>query len=427
MGPWSWSIPKTRGTQAWTSRARIVSCTSTSSAGRLSRTTGMSLPRETTNPPMIDRGSSAAALRVTGGAMVYRLFDVGYEIHLDGALALLVANAPARERPLRGEAQAMQIANPPVSVTLGGERVVIDGHSHEATMSARIFDFGVVSLRLRVDAGASIGWEQYSRFGNAVDVGTDLSPLFQQHLRALFERIAPAIERPSIAPVSEDYVVFRIRRLEEATGKTAAADALGDDDIIPLLLNESRQLSPAARRELLPHRFSYYGDDLTILTWDNALVLEPVAEDTDVQYILEFANAQLLELRFYDAVLDTELTRMYDRISEARAKPARFFRRRFTHLLTHLLSIVADSTELVERAENSLKVTDDVYLARIYSAALEIFRGRAWRAGIDRKLTIIRETYAMLNAEGQAARGEALELAIVLLFVLEIVLASFVR
>ena len=29
-----------------------------------------------------------------------------------------------------------------------------------------------------------------------------------------------------------------------------------------------------------------------------------------------------------------------------------------------------------------------MYLARIYSAALEIFRGRAWRAGIDRKLAL---------------------------------------
>jgi hypothetical protein len=387
----------------------------------------MSLPREITSPPTIDRASLAAGLRVTGGAVVYRLFDVGYEIHLDRTLELLAANAPVRERPLRGEAQAMQIANPPVGVTLSEERIVIGGHAYDATMSARIFDFGVVSLRLHVDAPQSIGWAEYWRFGNAVDVGTDLSPLFQQHLRGLFERITPAIERPAIAPVSEDYIVFRIRRLEDPGGRTAAAEALGDDDIIPLLLNESRSLSVAARRELLPHRFSYYADDLTILTWDNALVLEPVAEDTDVQYILEFANAQLLELRFYDAVLDKELTRMYDRIAEARAKPGRFFRRRFTHLLTRLLSIVADSTELVERAENSLKVTDDVYLARIYSAALEIFRARAWRAGIDRKLAIIRETYSMLNAEGQAARGEALELAIVLLFVLEIVLASFVR
>jgi hypothetical protein len=387
----------------------------------------MSLPREITSSPTIERTASAAGLRVTGGAIVYRLFDVGYEIYLDRALELLVTNAPVRERPLRGEAQAMQIPNPPVSVTLGQERIVIDGRAHDATISARIFDFGVVSLRVRIDAPSKIGWEQYWRFGNAVDVGTDLTPLFQRALQSLFDRITSAIERPAIAPVSEDYVVFRIHRLEDPAGRTAPAEVISDDDIIPLLLNESRQLSAAARRELLPHRFSYYADDLTILTWDNALVLEPVAEDADVQYILEFANAQLLELRFYDAVLDRELGRMYDRIAEARAKPRRFLRQRFTALLTRLQSIVADSTELVERVENSLKVTDDVYLARIYSAALEIFRARAWRAGIDRKLAIIRETYAMLNAEAQSARAEALELAIVLLFVLEIVLASFVR
>ena len=217
----------------------------------------MSLPRETTSSRMIDRASTAAELRVTGGAMVYRLYDVGYEIQLDRALALLEGQAPARERPLRGEAQAMQIANPPVSVTLGDDRVVIDGRPYDATMSARIFDFGVVSLRLGVDAGSAIGWEQYSRFGNAVDVGTDLTPLFQRHLQALFERIKPAIERPAIAPVSEDYVVFRIRRLEDASGRIASADALGDDDIIPLLLNESRQLSAAGRRGLLPHPLSY--------------------------------------------------------------------------------------------------------------------------------------------------------------------------
>ena len=66
-------------------------------------------------------------------------------------------------------------------------------------------------------------------------------------------------------------------------------------------------------------------------------------------------------------------------------------------------TLVADSTELVERVENALKVTDDVYLARVYSSALDIFRGRVWRGGIERKLAIIRETYAMLNDEAPAA------------------------
>jgi hypothetical protein len=172
---------------------------------------------------------------------------------------------------------------------------------------------------------------------------------------------------------------------------------------------------------MLPHRFSYYADDLAILTWENALVVEPATEEeTDVEYVLEFANAQLLELRYYDALLDAQLPRIYDRVAEHRAGR---YARRFTRLLGDLQTLVADSTETVERAENALKVTDDVYLARIYTAALEIFRARAWRAGIDRKLGIIRETYEMLNAQAQTVRSELLEVTIILLILLEIVLA----
>ena len=139
--------------------------------------------------------------------------------------------------------------------------------------------------------------------------------------------------------------------------------------------------------------------------------------------MLELANAQLLELRYYDALLDAELPRMYDRVEAARGGRFSFLRRGYARLLGDLQRQVADSTEIVERVDNALKVTDDVYLARIYSAALEIFRGRAWRAGIDRKLGIIRETYSMLNSEAQVSRSEALELTIVLLIVAEIAMA----
>lgn len=363
-------------------------------------------------------------LHVDGSAIVYRLYDVAYELRLDRALDLLSGSAPARIRPVRGEAQAIQIANPPLTVILGHEQVRVPGVGPcDAEVSARIFDFGVVSLRMRFEAPRDVTWDEFARFGTAIDVGTDLTPVFDHHLRLLTDRIAPAADRPSVAAQTEDYVVFRIDALRDANGAPASPQTLDNATAAPLLLGESRPLSPDARRELLPHRFSYYADDLAILTWDNALVVEPRESDADVQYILEFANAQLLELRYYDAVLDAELPATYDRIAAARRGLAHLLRRGYAPLLRELQARVADSTELVERAENALKVTDDVYLARVYSAALEIFRARAWRAGIDRKLTIMRDTYAMLNGEAQAARAEALEVMVVVLILIEIVLA----
>lgn len=68
-----------------------------------------------------------AEARVDGAAIVYRLYDVGFEIDLSRAAALLALSAPERVRPVRGEAQAIQIANPPVTVVLGTERVTVPG------------------------------------------------------------------------------------------------------------------------------------------------------------------------------------------------------------------------------------------------------------------------------------------------------------
>ena len=359
---------------------------------------------------------------IDASAIAYRLYDIGYEIDLDRASALFAPDAATRERPARNEAQALQIVNPPLFVALGTEALTIEGTELRAEVSARLYDFGTCSLQLRVDAPGDRSWERFTAFGNAVDTSAALPAIFARYIEALRARVAPAVNRPNLAPVVEEYVVFRMTRLADETGASLGTGVLTDEHIVPLLLRERRGLSPDARRELLPHRFSYYPDDLTVLTWDNALVVEPRADDRDVEYILEFANAQLLELRFYDAVLDAELPAMYDRIAAARQRVAALPTWRYRPLLARLQTRVADVTETVERVDNALKVTDDVYLARIYAAALELFRGTAWRRGIERKLQIVRETYGMLNAEAQAARAELLEIAIIALIVIEIVL-----
>ena len=363
---------------------------------------------------------ASAGLTLDGAAVVYRLFDIAYSIDLERAAALLAPSAPERTRPARTEAQALQISNPPVAVALGQRELTVNGVASLAQLSARLFDFGVCSLQLELITPARSGWSDFLAFAHGVERAPELASVVTHELEQLLQRLAPALERAALGPVTEEYVVFRIAGLRDASGPARPADALDDDRLAHLLLGEERPLAAPARSGLLGNRFSYYADDLVVLTWDNALVAEPQASDRDVEYILEFANAQLLELRVYDALLDAELPAMYDRIAAARRRTLPLPTRRFQSVLADLQTRVADVTETVERAENGLKVTDDVYLARVYGAALDLFRATAWRRGIERKLEIFRETYAMLNGEATAARSELLEIVIIVVIIAEL-------
>jgi hypothetical protein len=376
-------------------------------------------------PTASEPDARAGSTRVDASVIVYRLHDVGYEVKLDRAMECLAASAPERQRPVRTEAQAIRIANPPLTVGLASERLTLGELAVPVRVTARLFDFAVVSLRAELSLPPDMDWQAFKEFARRVDLVRECGPVLDRSLAMLLERIRPAVVAHAVAPVTEDYIVFRLDAIRRDRGP-ASPDALEEDDLAAILLGEDQPLSDTARRELLPHRFSYYADDLAILTWNNALIIESTPDDTDVQYVLEFANAQLLELRVYDDLLDRELPRLYAQVAARRGGPAALLGRRYAPVLARIQRLMADTTEFVERVENAIKVTDDVYLARIYSTALEIFRARAWRAGIDRKLGILRDTYSMLSGEAQAARSELLELAIVALIVLEIVLA-FVR
>jgi hypothetical protein len=367
-----------------------------------------------------DAGEGMVSLAVDGAVTTYRLHDVGYALDLAHAARLLEAQSPARARPTRGEAKALIIAQPPLTVPLGPVPLPTDGLAMRAELSACCFDFGVISLRLRVPVADATPWVDLLGLARRLE-RSDLGLVFGPALGALVAQLRPAIERPAIAPVMEDYTVWRFTRLREGGAATTPA-RLDDSALAALLLGESRPLTEDARSHLLSRRFSYTDQDLTVLSWDAALVAEPLVGDQDVEFLLEFANAQLLELRVYDAYLDAELPQLYDRALMARRGTTALLVRRFENVLAGLHTMVADTTEVVERVENGLKVTNDVYLARIYQAALTLFREEAWRNGLARKLQIFRDTYAMLNDEAQTARGNMLEVIIILLIVTEVVL-----
>jgi hypothetical protein len=359
-----------------------------------------------------------------GSVIALRLFDVAYAIDLPQAEALWAAQP--RPASIRGQListppKAVAFGVPPVEVSLPPLTLALDGREVAAPVAARLYDFGVVTLAVQV-AARELPWAGFVRLVNAVDaaIGPGAgAPVWQDLLAKLRAVFQAALVKPAASTLEEDYLIGNVQGFTEGL---TAAELQDRVDLAPLLSGETRELSESARRDLLNRRFSYYEDDLVALTWDRAFVYDPVP-DSDVLDVLEVANAQLLEMRYYDELLDAELPRMYDMVENTQRLTALWGSRRFAKLARRLYGLVAEVTELTEKVDNALQVTEDVYLARIYASALNLLRVPAVSAAVDRKLAIIRDTYAALYEEASAGRAALMEAAILILIAVEIVLA----
>jgi hypothetical protein len=367
---------------------------------------------------------TAPGLRVEAGAILaFRIYDVAYAIDLARVEALgseRAGESVGRLRLTRADEKAIALPQPPVEIGLGPVSLSVGGHGLAAEAMARVYDFGAISITIRHRV-EGLAWNEFvERTVELARAAADGSNgLWRELLDQVCEWSRPALERPTASGLQEEYLVSVVERFDRAV---APEQLLETDDVVRLLTGERSELSPAARRDLLKHTFSYYRDDLAVLTWDQAFLIEP-RSDRDVADVLEVATAQLLELRYYDTLLDRELPRMYDRVQAAHGRLPALARGRYSRLAHELHVLVAEVTEITERIDNALKVTEDVYLARVYGAAVELFRVRSWASAVDRKLDIIRQTYTALHDEANSARAELLEIGILLLILLEIVLA----
>jgi hypothetical protein len=366
--------------------------------------------------------SQAEPVVSTGAVIAFRLFDIAYAIDLTKVEAVWAARArtASRGRLTTTPPKAVAFDVPPVSLALDPVTLTLDGSAVQAEVAARLYDFGAMSIALRVPA-RDLPWSGFVAQMNAVyrSVGPDQTGPWEDLLRQLRAWLAPALIRPTSPALQEDYEIGVVHAFDQ---EMTAARLLETVDLVPLLSGERRRLSDGARNDLLRQRFSYYTDDLVVLTWDRAFIYEPRG-DSDVIDVLEVANAQLLEMRYYDELLDAELPQMYDLVAAERSKIAPLAARRFANLARRFQTLVAEATELTEKVDNALQVTEDVYLARVYAAALDLFRVSTVSAAVDRKLAIIRDIYSALYDEASGARSELLEVLIVLLIVVEIALA----
>ncbi len=360
------------------------------------------------------------ALRVTGGILLYKLYDVAWDINLV-AVEEKVRNYKRQSIDRKRFSKAFEFVNPPLSLTLES----LDKNLHEKVFTvnayAKAYDYGVLSIIFEIPVKDIQIAEFRTLASNLEDC---FKEDFQKELKRLVEDLGDALHQVNPSRFEEDYTIYYLRQLYP---QQPATDFLTSCDIGNLLLYEESESPPSAatREELLSASFSYSDNDIVVLSWDKALVVEP-SGSMDIPDLLEFANAQLLELRVYDDMLDRELDIINERILK-QVSPSIWKIKRYEELAAKVMLTVTDLTHITEKIDNSLKVTEDVYYARIYASALSLFKVQQWEASIERKINIASRIYDMLYRVIANKRTELLELVIVFLIALEIVLILILK
>ena len=353
--------------------------------------------------------------------LCYRLYDVADEIDLGAAESVLARDA-RRLRFGRSGAEFLLVPNPPLLIGLGRRSLPLPGGPLEVEARARLFDFGAISIVLTVPVAAGTELDALTPLADRLYDGPEVDALALELVEGLRREVAPAMSNPHLWEQVEHYAVVFV---EAVRGAPSGEEVLRRADLARLLLGETTvpELSAAERQDVTRRHLSYGKDDLVVIDWNAAFVHEP-SGSRDIPDILEIANAQLLELRYYDEALDNSLTRVNQRLRLERQRLGSIFRSPYPALSRQVLVALLEMSELVERVENSLKIIGDFYLARVYEAAVEQLRIPAWKQTVTRKQEILGDVYGWLKGEVDTARSLTLEVMIVLLIVLELLVAA---
>jgi hypothetical protein len=352
-----------------------------------------------------------------GKILVYRVFDIGSEIDLDKVEALFEDKKLKERFKLdRKHNMSLIISSSPVSVQLGTFDIKLLDWRVSAEVIAKVWHFGTVSLSFQINIPEGTSWLDLVKMASWIEKDEELDVFAREKAKEFQNDIRSAIPLQSDWPIYEDYVTYFIQELD---GLTAPLATLPEKlDIPALILAESKEvLSDAMKKNILENQFQYSKDDLVIVDWNSALVIEP-SGSMDVPLVIEFALNQLLEMRYYDDLLDQRLNTLYN---EVVGRKKGLFSNKYAQLAEEASQIYLEISEIVENVENSFKTVGDFYLATIFRASSKRFRFDDWLRSINDKLGNLAEVSKLLHSEVNESRNQMLEIIIVVLIAIEVV------
>ncbi len=354
-----------------------------------------------------------------GTILIYRIFDIAEEINVSVAAASL--------KDIRGREsfnvpkfidRGIVVKSPPVAFGLGKVPIQLPGGQRfEAEVLGKVRDYGVLSLIYQISIPEGTEWQTLVEQAADLEEGSEIDQIAIQQAKEVSQLIQGSLIKPTQTGIFEDYIIYFFEEFfDGVTGKNLTEKA----DVPALLLAEDdTEISAIARKIILENQYQYGANDLAFVEWNSALVVEP-GGGREVPDILEFAVTHLLEMRYYDELLDQRLSSLYQDIENSKG---RLLKGRFAQLYQEASSRYIEFSEFIEKVENSLKVVGDFYLATVYRAATKRFRLSDWQQNITRKMNLLAQVSSLLQGEVNMRRSHWLEITIILLIAFEIVSA----
>ncbi|MDZ4661500.1 MAG: hypothetical protein SGJ18_07755 [Pseudomonadota bacterium] len=352
-----------------------------------------------------------------GIAHVYFAYDVGFAIDLERAQKRFTQlTERAKIRQDKRSPWYFEFEPQPVKISQTITEINIGNFATLPEIEATIFDFGAISMQIKIP------------FTGTLESLVDLSFLLYENevlekkcrevMVNLVNEIEPAIDKLMINEHFEEYKVFQITNYSMASPLT---DFIKRNALViaKILRSEQQDLSDDEIRDATSAHLGYTNNDLMILDWNTAILIDPKADD--VRAVIEFANVELLQLSYLDLKLDNSLDRAYETASRL-AKLKFNFPGVVNSELRKIGRLQIDSAFLFEGINNALKLLGDQYLARVYRMVSNKFHLEEWDKSILRKISALESIYEKVNDQSNTFRMELLEWIIVLLFIVSIVL-----
>jgi hypothetical protein len=347
------------------------------------------------------------------------VYDIAFSIDLNEAERIISSAKRETIKHRRRAPHYFEYRPAPLGISQAGQPVRInEAFVTDTQVELVVYDFGGVSVIYRLPLSGDIS--RLLELAEGLYENDRLLADSRHRVEDLLKVIHGAVSRPHISSFVEDYIIFQIEEFADHRG-TEALLSRHAQHIAQILRAEHRELSQDEVADALSHRISFSTDDVTIVDWNAALVVDRQAQD--IVTVLEFANVELLEMRFLDQRLDDALGLAYDRLSK-RTHRWRGFRSDPTDL-REISQWQVDSAILFEGVNNVLKLLGDQYLARLYRLTAQRFHLSEWDASILRKLQTLESIYQKISDRMVSRRMEVLEWIIIVLIAISIILPFF--